>query len=238
MVNQEHLQPGCPWYELSEIKLPNVKWCEENLCSWVVNPANTWSNILYLVLGVLFMLRGQKANRKSIVWLGGAMIFMGMSSLIYHASYTFVLQVLDFLGMYVFLDLILALNFARAGWIKKSSIMPVYWTLVLSMTLITTVLGWVNFPIQGLIIVLGVIMAFTEYRVQVSKNSYAAANGNLIIAGIAFLLLAVTFSVMDVSRFWCDPTDHVLQGHAIWHIFSAIGLSFLIVHHERTKEVM
>ena len=45
------LPPGCPW---SGFTPPNVDWCEEELCAWIVNPADTWSNLAYVVLG-LFM---------------------------------------------------------------------------------------------------------------------------------------------------------------------------------------
>ena len=38
------LPPGCPW---SGFTPPNVDWCEEELCAWVVNPADTWSNLAY-----------------------------------------------------------------------------------------------------------------------------------------------------------------------------------------------
>lgn len=35
------LPDGCPW---SGWTLPNLKWCEDNVCAWVTAPANTWSN--------------------------------------------------------------------------------------------------------------------------------------------------------------------------------------------------
>ena len=44
------LPPGCPW---SGWAPPNVQWCEENLCALVTAPANTWSNLAYIVVGLV-----------------------------------------------------------------------------------------------------------------------------------------------------------------------------------------
>ena len=33
---------GCPWHSITETwGAPNVKWCEETLCQWISEPANT-----------------------------------------------------------------------------------------------------------------------------------------------------------------------------------------------------
>ncbi len=43
--------PECVWTPLREWGgLPNVKWCEETLCGVIAEPANTWSNLAYLVV--------------------------------------------------------------------------------------------------------------------------------------------------------------------------------------------
>src|SRR5262245_13387782 len=44
------MNPECPWVGLREWGgLPNVKWCEETLCAVVAEPANTWSNLAFLI---------------------------------------------------------------------------------------------------------------------------------------------------------------------------------------------
>ena len=50
-----HLSPGCPWYELSELRLPNFDWCEAQRCSYVVEPANAWSNLAYVIVGLVLL---------------------------------------------------------------------------------------------------------------------------------------------------------------------------------------
>lgn len=52
---------------------PNVDWCEQELCSWITNPADTWSNLAYLAFGVLMILetrRGAGAHRGELRLFG------------------------------------------------------------------------------------------------------------------------------------------------------------------------
>ena len=48
---------------------------------------------------------------------------------------------------------------------------------------------------------------------------------------VALLLIsaAAVFSALDVTRTFCDPDNHWLQGHAIWHVLSASALWGLFV---------
>jgi hypothetical protein len=43
-------------------------------------------------------------------------------------------------------------------------------------------------------------------------------------------------SVLDVSRVWCEPANHWLQGHAVWHVLSALALLFTARHYARSME--
>src|SRR5687767_6351837 len=118
--NDIHLEPGCPWYEVSEIRLPNVKWCEANLCSWIVNPADTWSNLGYIAFGIWLWVQSCKSKAQAQAthvrekwWLGVGMVVVGVCSFIHHAAYTFVFQILDFIGMYWFLFFVFFANLVR-----------------------------------------------------------------------------------------------------------------------------
>ena len=56
------LPDGCPW---SGWTPPNVDWCEEELCAWVVNPADTWSNLAYIALGAVMIAVAARSPRAS-----------------------------------------------------------------------------------------------------------------------------------------------------------------------------
>jgi hypothetical protein len=216
------LQPGCPWYELSTWALPNVKWCEASQCSWITEPANTWSNSGYIGLGIT--LWALSARRKDALkrWFGITQLLVGLTSFIYHASYTFVFQVFDFAGMYGFTFLLLAFNLRRLGLVSPSSQWKVYFGAVVGLTVLTPLLRYVGAPIQGTILVLILALLGTELWARARRAP--ATDGRWITSGFALMGVASVFSALDVSRVLCDPDNHFFQGHAAWHLLGATAL--------------
>jgi hypothetical protein len=51
---------------------------------------------------------------------------------------------------------------------------------------------------------------------------------------MAALAAGGVFSALDVTRTWCDPHS-LLQGHAIWHVLSAICLGFAFLHYRQLE---
>ena len=46
------------------------------------------------------------------------------------------------------------------------------------------------------------------------------------------------FSLLDVTRTWCLPGHAYLQGHAIWHVLSALCLLALYFHYTQFEETL
>ena len=117
----------CPWYDAAEMfGAPNVKWCETTLCSWISEPANTWSNLLYMVFAVIIIAQNGKDSRYELRWMGPAMFLMGLFSLVYHASNNYLTQLFDFIGMYLLVFWMLVINLRRAALIERSRQTPVF----------------------------------------------------------------------------------------------------------------
>ena len=49
--------------------------------------------------------------------------------------------------------------------------------------------------------------------------------------GVCFLAVGLTCSMLDLQRIWCNPKNHVVQGHAVWHIFTALALMCQFQHY-------
>ncbi len=228
----EHvLNPQCPWYDLKAIRLPNVKWCEQQLCGWIEEPANTWSNLAFVILGIVMLRLARGLNSRALRFYGPASIIVGLSSGIYHASNNFIMQVFDFFGMYVFCYLLILINIQRMGKEVIKNSFSLYWTLVLATTAGTVAADFAHIPIQGVVLVLIVAIVGTEFRVKaITKRPYKMRN---FFISAAFMFTAAIFSFLDHKRIMCDPTDHMIQGHAIWHTLSAIGLFFSFQHHKQ-----
>jgi hypothetical protein len=212
------LPPGCPW---SGWTPPNVDWCEQELCALVVNPANTWSNLLYVALGVLMWREARALGRRDLAVFGPASVFVGVSSLVYHASYTYFFQFFDFVGMFVFCFLPLSLAARRLGWIRPGRELALHASGVVAFSAAVPVLFELGVPIQALVFVLIVAIVAQELALRARAADRSAYPW--FFAGLALITAAAVFSALDVSRAWCDPHSW-LQGHALWHLLSAASL--------------
>jgi len=219
--------PGCPWYEAFEkYGAPNVKWCEQRVCALLNEPSNAWSNVAYLLVAVLVLKQALDAKRSGqrhrsaflfaiVIWIMGAFSFF------FHASNNFFSQIFDFVGMYLFVFLILIMNFVRLGWMKN---LLVLWHLGL-VGLGLAALFWMRslgLPYQFIIVFAGVAIIVTEV---LNKVRTAKPLGRDFFIAIGFFLAGATCSALDASRTLCVPESWI-QGHAVWHLLSAIGAYF------------
>ncbi|MCA9510284.1 MAG: ceramidase domain-containing protein [Myxococcota bacterium] len=219
------LAPGCPW---SGFTPPNLDWCERELCAWIVNPADTWSNVAYLV-GALVMWRLAR-GRADLAHFAPASALVGVFSFAYHMSYTWMLQFFDFVGMFVFCFLVLARNAVRLGHVAPGRERAVWLGGTALASACVPPLFWSGAPIQATVFVL-IVASIAQEAVlwrRGPRAGYAA-----YAAAIALLAAAAAFSAADLSRAWCDPDDHWIQGHAIWHVLSAASLVALLVFYAR-----
>ena len=44
---------------------------------------------------------------------------------------------------------------------------------------------------------------------------------------IVFLAIAAVCSAADLTGIWCDPKNHYVQGHAVWHVLNAVSFFFV-----------
>ncbi len=226
------MDPQCPWVPLREWGgLPNVKWCEETLCQVVAEPANTWSNLaFFLGAGVLWALNRGETSKTLRFWVT-ASIWVGLTSLVYHATVTFVLQVFDFFGMYFYFVLLVLLNLIRMGKVAKEKLFTILWPSIAGLTVFTVIVAKVGLPVQGIVLVLLVCALVTE--ALASRGDPAGHRWFFVTLGL--IAVAATFSAADASRRWCDPSNHVFQGHAIWHCFSAVALCSSLLHYRQFR---
>ncbi|MFI5320471.1 MAG: ceramidase domain-containing protein [Myxococcota bacterium] len=217
------LPAGCPW---SGFTPPNVNWCERELCAWIVNPADTWSNLAYL-LGALAMWRlARRTGRADLAHFAPASVAVGVFSFAYHASYTWLLQFFDFVGMFVFCFLVIARNAVRLGWIAARRERALWLAGTLGASACVPPLFHAGFPIQATVFAL--IVASIAQELALWRRAPAAQRGGYASywGALAALAVAAAFSLADVTRAWCDPGAW-LQGHALWHVLSAAALVLL-----------
>lgn len=226
------LDPSCPWGALREWGgLPNVKWCEETLCAVVAEPANTWSNLAFIVgAAALWRFNRHETSRTLRFW-SQASVWVGLTSLAYHATVSFVTQVLDFFGMYFYFVLLVLLNLVRLRRLRKEKLFVTLWPAIAALTAFTVAVAKLGLPVQGIILVLLLLALGTEAlasRREPSRHGW-------FFAALAVIAAAATCSALDASRRWCDPHSHWLQGHAVWHCLSALSLVLTLFHYRQFR---
>src|SRR5580765_7045142 len=89
------MQPACPWSSFAQT---TSSFCEEAVCGVIREPANTWSNVGFFVVG-LAMLRLWPTAPRLIRRFGFVCIFLGVGSALFHATRTYLGGLLDVAGM-------------------------------------------------------------------------------------------------------------------------------------------
>src|SRR6185369_17380355 len=91
------LPSTCPWGRFDP---GTVRFCEERLCAWVVEPANAWSNIAFLIVGAYLLVRTKQNRRTPLYLVGVTSILVGLGSFLFHMSGTFFGEFTDLAAMY------------------------------------------------------------------------------------------------------------------------------------------
>ncbi len=225
--------PGCPWHALAELGPPNIKWCEERLCAWVNEPANAWSNLAFVIVALVisWLSRGRPMVSRTLRPFAPTVALVGVCSFVFHASNTYVTQLLDFFAMYLFCGVLLGINGARLGWLAPRRVSAAVLAGALGLTVFTGIVVRWQAPIQLIVLALIVGIIVSESRC----HRRAQPRPRLRWFGVAVTLLgmALVCSLLDATRRWCVPDDHVLQGHAAWHVLSALALLAAFVHYRQ-----
>ena len=226
------LLPHCPW---AHWQRPNIKWCEENICAVITTPANTWSNLVYILVGGYIFYEGARnyeRQRRKKAWtirtMGIAAIICGLCSFSYHASYTKFFQFFDYLGMYVYIAVPITLNFRRLQIFTKHQQYWVAFIAIVVEMIITYIADVFKIKIQ-FIMALNILLALSlELSLWCCFNHEGNVNRRPFVLAILFLAIGTICSFLDLTGRWCNPKDHVIQGHAFWHVFTSI--SFYYIH--------
>ncbi|MEK6554677.1 MAG: ceramidase domain-containing protein, partial [Bdellovibrionota bacterium] len=109
----------CPWSTLAPATL---QWCERQLCSWIREPANTWSNLAYIIIGIMILIECRKANLGPQRILGFFAILLGLMSGFYHASGSLIGEIVDLSSMFLISVYIISANYAPLHlWSQKKA---------------------------------------------------------------------------------------------------------------------
>ncbi|MCE9501072.1 MAG: ceramidase [Leptospira sp.] len=208
------LSPECFWGKFDP---PTIQFCERNLCEIITQPANTWSNLAFIFVGV-YLLR-KDAKSRTAGWIS---ILIGATSFLYHASFTFLMQFFDLSSMYLYSAFLLTMNLKRTGLLKDQRQMVAMSSIVLFSMITLFFFRKAGIPVFSVQVILAIILEIYINR----KSDSGIIYKNYFIALLLFLM-AFGIWILDLTGIFCSPDNHFLQGHAIWHILCALSIIYL-----------
>lgn len=208
-------------------------------------PANTWSNLVYLLVGLLVISAAihdyKNKERKeadnflvrfplfSVIY-AGACVYLFIGSFLFHASLTRFHQLLDQSAMLILTNVFLGYvlynlfpTYMIKGATKSTHVFAMLLIVILNYFVYLSI-ERININIVFPIVLLAVIgIGIYKYK-KVKTISYYI---KYFLISLLFMLIATSIWILDRSHILCNPTSY-MQGHAVWHILN--GFSILMAY--------
>ncbi len=216
-----------PWSNF--IQAP-MHFCEANSCGWIAWPADTWSNIGYVLVGI-WLLRLAKRD-PGAPFFGYAAILVGTLSAAFHGTGTQLGFILDVSSMFPFSCYFIAKNTQRLGVLSDDDTGLIFFS-----TLIGSIFLLIAFPAFGVNIFIihcfiwgieELILGFSEPRWPGKYKPLAQLVGCFAVA--------YSFWWLDTLGILCNPNNHILTGHSVWHLTNAFCFYFAYRFYEGLRK--
>jgi len=203
----------------------------------LLQPANSWWSYGCDFAGFLLMVQSQGGAWKSrfrseaATAFGLTAIFVGLGSVLLHATLTLWGQFFDVMGMYLTGGFMLVSALARWRGLPPRLAIILYLALVSALVLVLYQIPDVRRWLFAVVLVAAIVieLGFARPRRAKVRVSY-------YFAGIATKAVAFTIWNLDQHGTLCSP-ESLLQGHAAWHLLGAtsLWLTFLYYRSERAR---
>jgi hypothetical protein len=213
----------CPWDALEPA---NLAFCEESLCAWVTQPANTWTNIGFIVAGVWILRRSRARGNRVVGALGFIALATGIGSALFHATSSLVGQLADQAAMFLESGFFIVANMARWRALSVARFVLGYLAIVATSTTLL-----VLFPSWGIGLFVAHVAVFLSLECALYfRFGRTTRYGALLVVGILFLLSFVVWW-LDRTGVICHPQNHYFTGHGLWHLLGAASFVYWYEHY-------
>lgn len=197
-------------------------YCEQALCGIIREPANTWSNIGYLIVAIAAYRSKyvQSARVKLMFCLSSFCLFWG--STFFHASGTFLGRKVDVATMYMVSSVILSLSFQRYFKMKDAAA-SILFCLLLALSFVALFGFGIGTPFFASQLFASVVL---EYLL---RKSNVKLETRFVVASVTTFLAGYGVWILDVKKMVCDPENHFISGHAVWHLTAALAIWFIFL---------
>ena len=210
--------------------------------------SDTWSNLAYVLVGFYALALAWYDSRRPApanvgylihtpamsILFGAACCFLGFGSGLFHASLTRWGQQLDVAAMYSPLVVFIAINVGR--WFPRLNTaggragFPT-WPILSSLALVVSFLLYeYKWSMRSSVVLPTLILIVAAFVVADRFQRRRRLSVPLMILSLAALVAARVCWVMDVHGTFSGP-DTWLQGHAVWHLLTALSLATIYLYY-------
>ncbi len=223
----------CPWQGL--IYRP-TEFCEASLCSWIRQPANTWTNIGFLIVGLAILRVARRDGFEHLRGLALIALATAVGSAFFHASESFIGRLFDYGGMYLGASYMLAVNVRRWLRLSRTATRFLFWASTAAPLLMMTfndAYASSIYVFEGLFCC-GLVEMLLFVR---QRRIGASVHYNWLIGYWIVFLVAYSFWWLDKTRVLCNPGNHWISGHGLWHLLDALALYFVYLFYRQFEEL-
>jgi len=211
--------------------MPNACFCEAIRNEGIKQPANTWSSLGFVVVGVLVLARlARKPGDRRAAYLLYvlALVVVGLGSAWFHATLTFNAQFADVLGMYLVATFALLYSSDRLRPLSSTALVSGY---IAANALLAMLLYW--HPVVRRFVFALLLVAALGVEILIRRRHGPIAATRHLSKAAAIMAVAFVIWILDFTRILCRP-ESLIQGHAIWHILGAVAAWYLFRYYDES----
>lgn len=210
-------EPICPWSGLTP---GTVSFCEERLCAWVAEPANTWSALGYVFIGAyLFFTHARRSGDARLQMACVAEVLIGLGSMAFHGTGSFIGEFIDLVGMFLLSGLVVAYAAGKARGLAPTRTAQLYAGIVVASAVLMLIVRPIGIPLFSAQVTIGIGWELFMWRRATGEER---RNYRLLFQGLGLFAVSFAIWVLDITRTVCDPRLHFISGHAVWHVLNAL----------------
>lgn len=217
----------CFWQQFPQQK---YLFCERQLCGLIVAPADTWSNIGYLIAAIAIMRSRDHITREVRNFFSWSLIALFVCSTAFHGTGTIWGKLADVSSMLVISAGVLSLALKRCFQLS-----PLKTNTIFALLLVPSLWYLFAYRLGAVIFMLQLVMAiFIEMKV--SKDDDNRLEYKWLRRAATTFAVAFIIWILEVKRILCWPDNHVLTGHGVWHLLTAASLWMLYKAYTKDQE--
>jgi hypothetical protein len=234
---------------LGPVKSGIMLFCEHARSGWIKQPANTFSNIGFILMGFYIAWLSYKNNfstpnrmTKTLfypAYFAGIVVFLGPGSMALHATNTYWGGFIDLFSMFLFSSFVCCYALMRWFTLSETTFVLIY---ILSLAFCSaaylspynTAMPMVDLSNYcfGLQLIIGTIF---ELRLRYERGHKIKAGWGWTCLFTFLLAFLIWFLSRTQDSLFCNP-ESLIQGHAIWHLLNALATYFLFLFYTSEED--